>query len=132
MVFVRLHGQPLHLGNNPVKITGFANFLNQASASAVIKSDNSLIKLRVGGYNIAHARGEESGGLNEIGKPSKLKGIAQLVKRNKLDIIGFTEISKVTCGSCSRNQPKFIAEYLGFHHVYAQNFRRGHNSFWTS
>lgn len=125
MVFCQAAWAATPFGSNPVKISGFAASLNQASASAVIKSDNSLIKLRVGGYNIAHARGEESGGLNEIGKPSKLKGIAQLVKRNKLDIIGFTEISKGDMRVLFRNQPKFIAEYLGFHHVYAQNFRRG-------
>ncbi len=125
MMFCQSAWAATPFGSEPVKVSGSAGFLNQASAAAIIKADNSLIKLRVGGYNIAHARGEESGGLNEIGKPSKLKGIAQLVKKHKLDIIGFTEISKGDMRVLFRNQPKFIAEYLGFKHVYAQNFRRG-------
>ncbi|HNX74763.1 MAG TPA: endonuclease/exonuclease/phosphatase family protein [Candidatus Rifleibacterium sp.] len=108
-----------------VKVSDGAATLTQAPGTAIIKASQSLIKLRAGGYNIAHARGEESGGLNEIGKPSKLKGIARLVKNNKLDIIGFTEISKGDMRVLFRNQPKFIAEYLGYHHVYAENFRRG-------
>jgi len=82
-------------------------------------------RIRVAGYNIAHARGEETGGLNEIGKPSKLKGIAQLIRNNRIDIVGFTEISKGDLRVLFKNQPKFIAKYLGYHHVYAQNVRKG-------
>ncbi|MDD3146655.1 MAG: hypothetical protein PHD82_05090, partial [Candidatus Riflebacteria bacterium] len=53
----------------PVKVSGSASSVSQAPAKAVIKADQSLIKLRAGGYNIAHARGQDSGGLNEVGKP---------------------------------------------------------------
>lgn len=81
--------------------------------------------LRVAGYNIAHARGEDTGGLKEIGKPSKLRGIAKLVKDNKIDIVGFTEISSGDLRVLFKNQPKFIAKYLGYHHVYEENYKRG-------
>ncbi len=93
-------------------------------AEPVIKETPGF-RIRVATYNIAHARGEETGGLNEIGKPSKLKGIAQLVRNNRIDIVGFTEISQGDLRVLFKNQPKFIAKYLGFHHVYAQNVRKG-------
>ncbi len=111
--------------NETVKVSDAAASLDQAPARAVLKPENGLKKIRVGGYNIAHARGENTGGLNEVGKPSKLKGIARLVKNNRLDIIGFTEIASGDLRVLFKNQPKFIAEYLGFHHVYAQNLKRG-------
>lgn len=82
-------------------------------------------QIRVAGYNIAHARGEEAGGKNEIGKPSKLKGIARLVKKHKIDIAGFTEISQGDLRVLFKNQPKFIAKYLGYHYVYEKNYKRG-------
>jgi len=111
--------------NEPVKVSGTAESLNQAPVKAALKSESTLKKIRVGGYNIAHARGENTGGLNEVGKPSKLKGIARLVKNNRLDIIGFTEIASGDLRVLFKNQPKFIAEYLGFQHVYGQNLKRG-------
>lgn len=111
--------------NEPVKVSAAAASSNQAPAKAVLKPESSLKKIRVGGYNIAHARGENTGGLNEVGKPSKLKGIARLVKNSRLDIIGFTEIASGDLRVLFKNQPRFIAEYLGFHHVYAQNLKRG-------
>lgn len=111
--------------NEPFKVSKTAESLNQAPVKALLKSESSLKKIRVGGYNIAHARGENTGGLNEVGKPSKLKGIARLVKNNRLDIIGFTEIASGDLRVLFKNQPKFIAEYLGFHNVYAQNLKRG-------
>jgi len=111
--------------NEPVKVSKTAESLNQAPVKALLKPESSRKEIRVGGYNIAHARGENTGGLNEVGKPSKLKGIARLVKNNRLDIIGFTEIASGDLRVLFKNQPKFIAEYLGFHHVYAQNLKRG-------
>lgn len=94
------------------------------SAKAVIKETPGF-RIRMATYNIAHARGEETGGLKEIGKPSKLKGIAQLVKDNQIDIVGFTEISQGDLRVLFKNQPKFIARYLGYHYVYEQNYKRG-------
>ncbi len=93
------------------------------TSTAVIKEAPGF-HIRVAGYNIAHARGVETGGLNEIGKPSNLKGIAQLIKKNRIDVVGFTEISKGDLRVLFKNQPKFIAKYLGYHHVYAQNVRK--------
>lgn len=110
--------------NEPVKVSAGASARAEKSAP-VIRTDAGSFYLRAGGYNIAHARGEETGGLNEVGKLTKLKGIARLVKTNRLDIIGFTEIAQGDLRVLFRNQPKFIADYLGFHHVYARNLRRG-------
>ncbi len=103
------------------------------SASITIKSvpGNTVASkpgfhIRVAGYNIAHARGEESGDpVSEVGKPGKLKGIARLIKDNQIDMVGFTEISQGDLRVLFRNQPKFIASYLGYHHVYEQNYKRG-------
>ncbi len=125
MIFTSALTAATPFANEPVKVSGSASPGSQIKVRAFIKADQSLIRLRAGGYNIAHARGEDAGGLNEVGKPSKLKGIARLVKDNKLDIIGFTEISKGDLRVLFKNQPKFIAEYLGYHHVYEQNFKRG-------
>lgn len=108
-----------------VKISNSTEPLSQSQTKAIVKPDDSLIKLRTGGYNIAHARGEKASGLNEIGKISKLKGIAKLVKDNKLDIIGFTEISKGDLRVLFQDQPRYIARYLGYHYVYEQNFQKG-------
>ncbi|PKL47491.1 MAG: hypothetical protein CVV42_13060 [Candidatus Riflebacteria bacterium HGW-Riflebacteria-2] len=108
----------------PLQLEKGSETVAEFKASPVIKEIPGF-RVRVAGYNIAHARGEESGGFNEIGKPSKLKGIAQLVRNNRIDIVGFTEISQGDLRVLFKNQPKFIAKYLGFHHVYAQNARKG-------
>lgn len=83
------------------------------------------LSVRVAGYNIAHARGNKSGWLNERGKLKNLRGIATLLKEQKVDIIGFTKISDRDLRVCLIDQPKFIAERLGFHHAYHANVSRG-------
>ena len=108
----------------PLQLDKGSETVAEFEAKPVIKEIPGF-RIRVAGYNIAHARGEETGGLNEIGKPSKLKGIAQLIRNNRIDIVGFTEISKGDLRVLFKNQPKFIAKYLGYHHVYAQNVRKG-------
>lgn len=110
--------------DTPLKIIKGQETSPEFTAETVIEKTPGF-HLRVAGYNIAHARGEDTGGLNEIGKLSKLRGIAKLVKDNKIDIVGFTEISSGDLRVLFRNQPKFIANYLGFHHVYEQNYQRG-------
>ena len=110
--------------DTPLRIDKGSETTPEFTAKAVIKKTPGFY-LRVAGYNIAHARGKESGGLKEIGKPSKLKGIAQLVKDNRIDIVGFTEISQGDLRVLFKNQPKFIARYLGYHYAYEQNYRRG-------
>ena len=110
--------------DTPLQLEKGSATVAEFKAEPVIKEIPGF-RIRVAGYNIAHARGEETGGLNEIGKPSKLKGIAQLIRNNRIDIVGFTEISKGDLRVLFKNQPKFIAKYLGYHHVYAQNVRKG-------
>lgn len=110
--------------NNPLQIIKGYTPPPEFSGNAISKKAKGF-HLRVAGYNIAHARGAGSGGLKEIGKPSKLRGIAKLVKGNKIDIVAFTEISSGDMRVLFRNQPKYIAKYLGYHYVYKQNYKRG-------
>ena len=65
------------------------------------------------------------GSKNEVGKLSKLRGIAKLLKEQNIDIVGLTEISKGDLRVLFRNQPKFIAKYLGFNYIYEQNYQKG-------
>ncbi|HAE38504.1 MAG TPA: hypothetical protein DCG57_07685 [Candidatus Riflebacteria bacterium] len=109
----------------PLKLDQSSESGSGSSIAKAVTQKMPGFHVRVAAYNIAHARGEESGGLKEIGKPSKLKGIAQLIKDNKISIVGFTEISQGDLRVLFRNQPKFIAKYLGYHHVYEQNYKRG-------
>lgn len=95
-----------------------------ASAPAGINLDGAF-RCRVAGYNIAHARGVETGGLNELAKTKHLRGIANLLAAQKADIIGLTEISSRDLRAGFRNQPEFIAKHLGFHHVYGENVHKG-------
>ena len=111
--------------DSPLQLNQGSETSARSSVAQTVTQEKPGFRIRVAGYNIAHARGEETGGLNEIGKPSKLKGIAQLIKNNKISIVGFTEISQGDLRVLFRNQPKFIAKYLGYHHVYEQNYKRG-------
>ncbi|NLI76477.1 MAG: hypothetical protein GX442_08550 [Candidatus Riflebacteria bacterium] len=80
-------------------------------------------RIRVATYNIAHARGNKRGGINEIGNLRNLDGIAALLKAEKVDIVGCTEISGVDFRSVLCDQPRFLAGRLGFKSVYGENFR---------
>lgn len=80
---------------------------------------------RVAAYNIAHARGNQHGGLNELGRMKNLRGIADLLLANKVDIVGLTEISKGDLRAEFLNQPKYIANRLLAHYVYAENVKKG-------
>lgn len=97
-----------------------------ASLTARVPATDTVeIGVRVGSYNIAHARGNESGTLKkEMAHKENLDGIASLLKAHKIDIAGFTEISKGGLRAKLRNQPKYIAEHAGgLQYVYAENFR---------
>jgi endonuclease/exonuclease/phosphatase family metal-dependent hydrolase len=80
--------------------------------------------ITVATYNIAHARGNKRGGLNELGNSRNLWGIAKLLKDRKVDIVGFTEISGVDLRSGLVDQPSLLALLLGFSHVYGENVRQ--------
>lgn len=109
----------------PIAPVKQASSIDKSHTSTPVIVETPGFHIRVAGYNIAHARGEKAGGKNEIGKPSKLKGIANLVKKQKIDIVGFTEISQGDLRVLFKNQPKFIAKYLGYHYVYERNYKRG-------
>ncbi len=88
-------------------------------------SGTAIVNIRVAGYNIAHARGNESGWQNERGKLKNLRGIADMLKKEKVDIIGFTEISCHDIRVGLIDQPKYIAKRLGFNYKYHENVSHG-------
>ena len=105
-------------------ITGVES--EKASASAFLQETPAGFHVRVAGYNIAHARGNKSGGLNEIGRRKNLQGIIKLLKKNEIDVVGLTEVSKGDLRAGFQNQPESIAKGLGnFHKVYGENVKVG-------
>jgi len=84
-------------------------------------------KLRVAVYNIAYGRGNDRGGINELGgKPQNLINAAQLLKNQKIDIAGITEISRADLRGGLTDQPSTIAMFSGMpYHVYGENHRFG-------
>jgi len=100
---------------------------NAASMTPAVPPNETIeLCVRVASYNIAHARGNEEGkAKNEIARKENLDGIANLLKSHKIDVAGFTEISKGDLRAKFRNQPKYLAEHAGgMHFVYAENYRR--------
>ncbi len=80
------------------------------------------VRLRVAAYNIAHARGNKSGLLHELGRMKNLRGIADLLIDQKVDIACFEEISSRDLRAGFRDQPEYLAKKLGFaHRVYGEN-----------
>ena len=100
---------------------------NAASMTTAMPASGTVeVCVRVASYNIAHARGNEEGKTkNEIARKENLDGIANLLKSHRIDVAGFTEISKGDLRAKFRNQPKYLAEHAGgMHYVYAENYRR--------
>lgn len=90
-----------------------------------VKATSPGFHMRLATYNIAHARGSESGGFRqELAKMKNLRGIVELVKKERLDVIGFTEISSRDLRAGFRDQPKYIANKLGYHYVYEENVEK--------
>ncbi|HNV68113.1 MAG TPA: endonuclease/exonuclease/phosphatase family protein [Candidatus Ozemobacteraceae bacterium] len=82
--------------------------------------------VKIATYNIAHARGKETGGLDEVAKYKFLDGIADLLKQEKVEVVGFTEISGGrNLRAKFRDQPQYLAKKLGFHHCYGENVKKG-------
>lgn len=81
--------------------------------------------VRVAGYNIAHARGNKSDPKDQLAKMKNLRGIVKLLQDQKIDVVGFSEISKGGFRAEFIDQPEYIAKKLGFHHVYAENVKVG-------
>jgi endonuclease/exonuclease/phosphatase family metal-dependent hydrolase len=93
-----------------------------SGSAAPAEATSAGQRIRVGSYNIAHARGNKTGGLNELARLKNLRGIADLIKAQKLDIVGFQEISSHDLRAAFRDQTKYLAQRTGLtHHVYAEN-----------
>ncbi|MBI3039814.1 hypothetical protein HYY75_12345, partial [bacterium] len=107
-----------------VKVSALQCKMGVSSPSRILVSSNG-IHFRVAGYNIAHARGNKSGGINELARGKNLRGIGDLLKDQKIDVVGLTEISSGDLRAGFRNQPEYIANFLGFFYVYAENIRMG-------
>ena len=90
---------------------------------AVLSGDT----LRIATYNIAYGRGNDRGGLNELGgKPQNLLGVARIIKNQKFDIVGTTETACADLRGGLSNQPAVIANYSGLkNYVYGENHRFG-------
>lgn len=106
-----------HQGGAPVSPLGLESVLPPRSPPVAGE------RIRVATYNIAHARGNKRGGLNEIGRLDHLEGIARMLRTERVDIIGCAEISGIDFRSVLTDQPAFLANRLGFYHVYGENFR---------
>ncbi len=90
---------------------------------AVLNGDT----LRIAVYNIAYGRGNDRGGLNEVGgKPQNLLNVARIFKNQKLDIAGTTETAVADLRGGLSNQPAVISTYSGLkNYVYGENHRFG-------
>jgi len=91
--------------------------------SADAAKTTAVSKMRIATYNIAHARGNKRGGLNELGNITYLYGIGKLLKNEKVDLVGITEISKYDLRSGMYNQAGVLSLILGFKYVIGENAR---------
>lgn len=92
------------------------------------RSEPKVVKqFRVATYNIAYGRGNDRGGLSELGgKPQCLFGVGGLLKKHAIDIAGITEISFADFRGGLTNQPATLSLASGMqHHVYGENHRFG-------
>ncbi len=112
--------QPVVVGN-----TAATAGEGEGAAAAPAALAPTGFPLRIASYNIAHGRGVKVGGLNEIAKLKNLQAIAALLRREEVDLVGISEISKHDARAKFVDQPKYLASRLGFHHVYAENTERG-------
>lgn len=104
-------------------VDGVHTVVNMLTGKATLTSD----KLRIAVYNIAYGRGNDRGGINEIGgKPQNLINAARLLKNQKIDIAGITEISRADLRGGLTDQPSTIAMFSGMtNYVYGENHRFG-------
>ena len=94
-------------------------FNSGAEMTADLKAAETVSKLRVGCYNIAHGRGCRTGISNFDGgsndeKKARLKKIAQLLKDQELDIVVLNEVDFSSIWSGHFNQAEFIAAQAGY------------------
>ncbi len=109
------------LARSPLSVLQKHKTAGMTSAPAIV----GPLKARVATYNIAHARGNKRGGLNELGNIWNLNGIAKLLQSQKVDIVGLTEVSGPDFRAGLIDQPAFLAMRLGFRYAYGENVRDG-------
>ncbi len=90
---------------------------------AVLNGDT----LRIAVYNIAYGRGNDRGGINELGgKPQNLLNVARIFKNQNFDIAGTTETAVADLRGGLSDQPAVISTYSGLrNYVYGENHRFG-------
>ncbi|HOY66810.1 MAG TPA: endonuclease/exonuclease/phosphatase family protein [Candidatus Ozemobacteraceae bacterium] len=105
------------------ELTAILNRHQVANISVSPSASPAAMKMRIATYNIAHARGNKRGGLNELGNITYLYGIGKLLKNEKVDLVGVTEISKFDLRSGLYDQAWLLARMLGFKYVIGENAR---------
>ncbi|HAE38996.1 MAG TPA: hypothetical protein DCG57_10215 [Candidatus Riflebacteria bacterium] len=115
----------LHAGLAEQVVTGVQTVIRRLTGGEEAKLTSD--KLRVAVYNIAYGRGNDRGGLNEVGgKPQNLLRAAWLLKDQKFDIAGCTEVSAADLRGGMSDQPSLIAMHSGLNYrVYGENHRFG-------
>ncbi len=99
---------------------------SEKAPTTIVSAPSIGFPVKMATFNIAHARGVETGGLDEVAKYKFLDGIADLLKKEKVEVIGFTEISGGhNLRAKFRDQPAYLAKKLGFHHCYGENVKKG-------
>mgnify|MGYP001221129040 FL=1 len=115
----------LHAGLAEQIVSGVQTVIQKLTGGEAAKLTSD--KLRVAVYNIAYGRGNDRGGLNEVGgKPQNLLRAAWLLKNQKFDIAGCTEISTADLRGGLSDQPALIGMHSGLkYRVYGENHRFG-------
>lgn len=100
----------------------FYTSYSKIQASSKFKNGN----LRVGSYNIAHARGNDTNvlanfyGGGESTRTKRLAGIAQFLKDEELDVVVLNEVDFNTSWSFWKNQAEYIASLGGYNYIVEQ------------
>ncbi len=127
MCFLQLMMPVSHLHANLTEqvVSGVQTIIQKLTGGEEVKLDSD--KLRIAVFNIAYGRGNDRGGLNEVGgKPQNLLRAAWLLKNQKFDIAGCTEISTADLRGGMSDQPALMAMHSGLkYRVYGENHRFG-------
>ena len=103
------------------------NVIHLPDAVRVVDAD-SVRRLKVGCYNIAHGRGGEYGrkswqGGGRSEKQERVRRIAQFIKKADLDVLVLNEVDFSAAWSGHFNQARLIAEEAGFPYLVEQRNR---------
>jgi len=97
----------------------------ELSPDSTYVASSSQNSLRVGGYNIAHARGGQLGASNWQNRSRKdllqhLDSIASQIQKAQLDIVVLNEVDFSAAWSLDLNQAKHIATKAGYPYIVEQ------------